>query len=151
MHVPRFIPLPLLLLTLGAPFVAAQPAGDWAPVLQIKSGKRLTLQTTAADKKTHGRLHSATAQEITLIGKDGTRQTFARTDVTLVRLRRSNAWPFAGAGAASIAPAIVLITADHGLDTYVGVRALPVFAVGGALIGKIVQRSARKTIYNARR
>jgi hypothetical protein len=139
------------LLTVGAPFGAAQSAGDWAPVLQIKSGKRITVQTTAAARKSHGRLHTATAQDITLLGKNGTRQTFARTDVTLVRLRRSNAWPFAGAAAAAVVPAAVLASAeDHRFNRQIGAIAYPVFIAGGALIGKVVQRSARKTVYDVR-
>jgi hypothetical protein len=140
----RFIPI---LIFFVVPCLRAQAEADWSRVVALRSGKRIELRTASdLNGKLRARLRSATQEEITVLADSGVERTFARGEIRVVLIRRSNIAPIAGAVTVGVFAAGALWGSDGGSH---GERVLGTAGgVGvGWLIGKAIQRGNWKTVY----
>lgn len=140
--------LTVLIFPSAGAFAQAQIGGDWGRVLALDPGRRIEVRTSErAGTKIRGTLRAATADGVTLVDQAGAEHVYPRSEIVLVRLRRSNTAPVVGAvSGAAYGGLIALISDGSG-----GQKAVAVAIVVGCgwLIGKGIQRGNWKTVYEA--
>lgn len=142
------VALAVLISLSGGAFAQAQTGGDWGRVLELEPGRRIEVRTSErAGTKIRGTLRAATADGVTLLDQAGAEQVYPRSEIVLVRLRRSNTAPVVGAAAGAVWGGLVA-SISYGSG---GQKAVAVAIVAGVgwLIGKGIQRGNWKTVYEA--
>lgn len=144
----RRLALATLILLGAGGFAQAQTGADWDRVLELEPERRIEVRTSeGAGTKIRGTLRAVTTDGVTLVDETGAERVYPRSEIVLVRLRRSDTAPVAGAAAGAAWGGLVAGISDSSGGSKAA--AIATVAAVGWLIGKAIQRGNWKTVYEA--